>query len=137
MFCPARHALGLVFLIPLAAGCGDGRTAVQVSGKVMVKGQALADIGVTFQPVGGGLGSAGKTDAEGRYTLQFVDNQQAGAQAGPHQVTFHDLLDQPAESPDAGPVPPSKSRLPPGARGTVHDFEVPPQGTNAANFDLK
>jgi hypothetical protein len=133
----ARRWLWVVLFLPPLAGCGDGRSAANVSGKITVKGQPLADIGVTFQPVGEGIGSTGQTDAEGRYALQFVDNQQTGAAVGKHQVTFHDLLDQPAESPDAGPLPPSKSRLSAAARSTVHEFEVPAGGTASADFDLK
>ncbi len=137
MLCFARRRLWVVLVLPLLAGCGDGRSAANVSGKITVKGQPLAEIGVTFQPVGEGIGSTGKTDADGRYTLQFVDNQQAGAAIGKHQVTFHDMLDQPVESPDAGPLPPSKSRLPAAARSTVREFEVPAGGTTSADFDLK
>jgi hypothetical protein len=127
----------LFLLCAALAGCGDGRDSVPVSGKVTVQGQPLADILVTFEPLDDGIGSTGTTDAEGRYTLQFVDNDQDGAVPGKHQVTFQDLLDEPAEDSDAGPAPPSKSRLPAGAQGAMQEFVVPPDGTSAADFDLK
>ncbi len=132
----ARFGILLVITAVLT-GCGDGRDGVPVSGKITVKGQPLADILVTFQPLGEGIGSTGTTDSDGRYTLQFADNQQEGAAPGKHQVTFQDLLDKPAVDTDAGPAPPSKSRLPASAHETVHEFVVPPDGTAAADFDLK
>jgi hypothetical protein len=122
-----------------AAGCGDDRVGVAVSGKVTVNGQPMGDIGVTFEPVGGGAGrgSYGKTDAQGQYALRFVDTDGRGALPGKHQVSFTDLQNQPTESPDAGAAPPLKSRLPPSVAGTRLDFEVPAGGTSSADFDLK
>jgi hypothetical protein len=118
-------------------GCGASREGVPVSGAVKVKGQPLSDILVTFQPVGGGVGSTGTTGANGEYKLQFADDQQDGAAPGKHQVTFQDLLDKPAVDSDAGSTPPSKSRLPRAARSAVLEFTVPDGGTDAADFDLK
>jgi hypothetical protein len=128
----------LILLATALAGCGDGHGGVPVSGKVTVQGEPLAEVLVTFEPLEEeGMGSTGTTDAEGRYTLQFVDNQQEGAVPGKHQVTFQDLLDKPAEDTDAGPAPPSKSRLPKSAQEATHEFVIPPEGTSAAEFDLK
>ena len=134
------HSARLCMLLTMVAaltGCGEGRDGVPVSGKITVRGQPLADILVTFQPLGEGIGSTGTTDGEGHYTLQFADNQEDGAAPGKHQVTFQDLLDKPAEDSDAGPAPPSKSRLPKSAQEATHEFVIPPEGTSAADFDLK
>src|SRR5262245_48220092 len=131
------RVLWATLVLSLALGCGESRSGVSVSGKVTVKGQPLAEISVTFQPVGQGMGSVGTTDDQGHYTLTFVDNQKPGAMPGKHQVTFQDLKDKPAKDTDGGPAPPSKSRLPRSAQGNVRPFDVPPKGTDAADFDLK
>jgi hypothetical protein len=131
--------LVLVFTL-LSGGCSSRRSAGQVSGKVTVRGQPLADIGVTFEPIGAGAGrgSFGRTDESGQYSLTFIDNNQAGASIGRHTVTFSDLQNVGgADEPDAGPsLPRRKSRLPPSATEQPHEFEVQ-AGDNEASFDLK
>ena len=119
-------------------GCGDSRNSASVSGKITLNGQPLADMGVTFEPMGGNAarGSYGKTDASGSYTLSFIDNDQPGAIIGKHQVSFADLQGGPVETPDAGPAPPVKTRLPASYRGTSIEYEVK-SGGNQADFDLK
>jgi len=121
------------------AGCGDDRQGVAVSGKITVNGQPMADIGVTFEPVsaGAGRGSYGKTDAQGQYSLRFVDTDGSGALVGKHQVAFTDMQNRVGESPDAGNAPPFQSRLPAASQAARLDFEVPAGGTKAADFDLK
>jgi len=128
----------LVCLILVEGGCGDGRTAGTVSGKVTVKGKPLADIGVSFEPrgTGAGRGSFGRTDSSGNYTLHFIDNDQAGAMVGPHQVTFRDLLSAAAEESDAGPMKKQTFRFPQKYMSEPLEFEVK-AGTNQADFDLK
>jgi hypothetical protein len=133
-----RFAL-LASLAPLVvAGCGGGsRNAAPVSGKVTFRGQPLADIGISFEPVGSGAGqgSFGRTDASGSYTLRFIDNDSEGALVGKHQVSFSDLKDVGiAEQPDAGPsVPVRKSRLPAAALNEPREYEVK-EGDNQADF---
>ena len=83
----ARLALGLALVLVL--GCGK-KGFVPVSGKVTLNGQPLAGATVAFQPVaeGGveaGPGSAGKTDANGEYTLKASTGQD-GAWVGKHRV---------------------------------------------------
>ena len=126
-------------LLTVAAGCGSGRDASPVSGTVKVNGQPLADIRVSFEPTaaGAGLGSAGKTDASGHYRLQFVDNDKDGALLGKHKVMFFDLQGiPPGESPDAGPAPVPKTRLPKKYLTGGEEYDVKP-GANQADFDLK
>jgi hypothetical protein len=138
MVCRSRPLVFFVLVLIGAAGCGDGRTAGTVSGKVTVKGQPLADIGVNFEPQGegAGRGSFGRTDSSGSYTLHFIDNDQAGAMVGQHQVTFRDLLSAAAEESDAGPMKKQTFRFPPKYMSEPLSFEVKP-GSNQADFDLK
>lgn len=130
----------LVLLVLFFAGCGNRRGAAPVSGKVTVKGQPIADVGVNFEPVGSGAGrgSFGRTDASGVYSLSFIDNEQSGAMIGRHQVTFTDMQNiGGADEPDGGPsLKPRKSRLPASALSQPQEFEVQ-SGSNQADFDLK
>lgn len=121
------------------AGCGEKREAATVSGTVKVAGKPLEGIRVSFEPVGRGLGqgSAGVTDAAGKFTLKFVDNDRPGALIGKHRVTFFDLKSTPpGESPDAGNLPAVKSRLPARYLTETLEYEVK-AGDNQADFDLK
>lgn len=133
-----RSLAALVLLCPLLAGCGDRRNSAPVSGTVTVRGQPMADIAVNFEPSGGGagLGSVGKTDASGKYTLRFVDNNAAGALVGSHKVTFSDLTIA-AESSDGGAMPRQKHRFPVRYTSEPQDVEVQAGGTTSADFDLK
>jgi hypothetical protein len=80
----------LLCLVGLVVGCGGGREIATVSGKVMLDGQPLADARVNFQPSGGGrnpgIGSFGKTNAQGEYTLTLIDEKGEGAIVGSHRV---------------------------------------------------
>jgi hypothetical protein len=136
----ARWSAGFVLL--LAAGCGGERVA-PVSGRVTLDGRPLANALVTFQPlargkdVNPGPGSAGKTDADGRYTLQVVGRTAKGAMVGPHRVAIIAYArDLPRSTNDSNPNLP-----PPIVPARYHAetellFDVPPGGTAAADFDL-
>ena len=138
MFCRSLPLVVVLLILINAAGCGDGRRAGTVSGKVTVKGQPLAEIGVNFEPQGegAGRGSFGRTDSSGNYTLQFIDNDQAGAMVGQHQVTFRDLLSSTPQESDAGPMKKQTFRFPQKYMSEPLPFEVKP-GANQADFDLK
>lgn len=129
----------LLLIAFAAAGCGDGRNSAPVTGKVTVNGKPLADVGVTFEPqgTGAGRGSFGRTDADGRYTLQFVDSQQDGALVGKHLVTFSDLAASETEQSDAGNLPEKPLRIPAKYSGEGLEYEVAAAGADHADFDLK
>jgi hypothetical protein len=133
--------LALACAVPLfVTGCGgDSRQAGQVSGKVTLKGQPLAEVGVNFEPIGSGAGrgSFGRTDASGTYTLRFIDNDSTGALVGKHQVSFSDLKTAGGgDQPDAGPaVPRPKSRLPAAVLSQPREYEVK-DGDNQADFSF-
>lgn len=133
---------GFVGAVCLAmAGCGgDEFQVVPVSGAVTVDGKGAAGVVVTFQPVAEGKaspgpGSAGKTDANGRYVLQMMaEGNKAGAVTGKHRVTLA------TAPPDQNPTDDRPQKLteviPPKERGKTREFTVPAAGTDKADFSL-
>jgi hypothetical protein len=71
------------------SGCSDPLGGVelgQVSGKVTLDGQPLAEAVVNFTPTDGKTkGSTGTTDASGNYTLRYITGYD-GAAVGTHTV---------------------------------------------------
>jgi hypothetical protein len=146
-----RRTSWLLAIPLLAIGCsGDSFKLVPVSGRVTKNGEPLANVRVVFQPIGSenpGPGSAGTTDADGRYTL-VVSSQQfsgKGAVVGRHRVTIGSILpgegDKPTDpevgSPDGAPLA-GKELIPPQYnQDSTLTFDVPPGGTDKADFDLK
>lgn len=134
----------------LAAGCsGDGFKYVPVSGRITKNGQPLANVRVTFQPMGEnpGPGSAGTTDADGRYKLVVSSQQYSGegAVVGKHRVRIGTVLpgegtvptDPSIGTPDGEPLA-GKELIPPKYnQDSELTFDVPPGGTDKADFDLK
>jgi hypothetical protein len=123
---------GAVFL----AGCESH--VVPVSGRVTLNGKPLAGAVVTFQPHGARdstqpatTGSVGRTDEQGRFSLQLVAPEQAGAAVGEHVVTISTATGGSDEKPATGrPLP---REWIDGSR----KFKVPPGGTAEANFDIR
>jgi hypothetical protein len=85
-----RSALPLLCSVCLAAGCGGGRELGTVSGRITLDGKPLPDARVNFQPTGEtknpGIGSFGKTNANGEYSLTLIDQTAEGAIVGTHRV---------------------------------------------------
>lgn len=71
-------------LLSTAAGCGSGLPLGTVDGKVTKVGQPQANLWVKFTPVAGGRPSHARTDAEGKFSIQYKD--QDGALVGRHKV---------------------------------------------------
>lgn len=143
---PVRSAwMGFAALAGIAtlmlAGCGGSdMNAVPVSGKVTVDGEPAENIMVNFQPTEGteGPGSAGLTSADGTYSLQVVgSDSQPGTVVGTHTVTlvYKDPSEDPSVDHQAEPEEPPVS-LPPKAYNQSITFEVPPEGTDSANFEF-
>ena len=114
-------------------GCGGGPEyeLARVSGRVTLDGNPVTEVRVTFQPkakgeknINPGPGSYAITDQEGRFELGVVAPESEGAVVGMHSVRF--------KHPES-----SKYRFPFSGRNAGMEFEVPPQGTDAANFDFK
>jgi hypothetical protein len=140
-----------VLSIATLAGCG-GPKYVPVSGVVKLNGQPCANAMVTFQPIATadnsspGRGSAGKTDAEGRFKL-VCDGTIDGALIGKHRVRIMSEPQQTVaantrgggssdETKPAAPVPPMNVIPVEWYGGEGKEFEVPAKGTDQANFDI-
>lgn len=80
VFCCLFTALG---------GCSDAPEVAEVSGVVTLNGEPLEFIHVEFWPDAGPR-SFGKTDANGKFTLQTDDRTQSGAAPGSHKVSLKD-----------------------------------------------
>ena len=128
------------------AGCGDSKEyeLAPVSGVVTVDGAPAANVEVAFQPIGGaenptpGPSSSARADGAGRFELLTIRDE-PGAVVGQHRVLI--TTPRPARSSasdtDAG-QPLHKELIP--ARyntNTTLTFDVPADGTTAANFELK
>jgi prepilin-type N-terminal cleavage/methylation domain-containing protein/prepilin-type processing-associated H-X9-DG protein len=104
--CASRSLL--LFLVALiccgASGCGAKKPPLgRVTGKVTLAGQPLADALVMFSPVEGGSPSAGRTAADGTYTLIYARGIN-GAKIGEHSVTISTYA-APLEDPPTPEVP--------------------------------
>ena len=76
----------LVLMALMFAGCGDGGPKlVKAGGVVEYKDAPLAEADVVFVPDEGGQPSIGRTDKDGRFTLQTSGRQ--GAPPGDHKVS--------------------------------------------------
>jgi hypothetical protein len=73
-------------------GCGMGERYVPVSGLVTLNGEPLGDAKLMFEPIGGddgngaGKPSYGRTDLNGRYSLECPIAKKTGAAVGEHRV---------------------------------------------------
>jgi len=126
-------------------GCKKNEPVVPVSGVATYKGEPLAHCSVFFTPTNLAdpnlcISSVGMTDEEGRFTLTTTElKARPGAVVGTHKVSFkfmqwgtEGINDEEYE--DTSDLPP----LAPGyTDGSKISFEVPPKGTDAANFDLE
>jgi len=79
------------------------------------------------------MGSTGVTDANGKYTLKTVDTDHSGAVIAKHSVMIT-MKPEPSEL----DVPKPQKGLPAKYNSQSElQFDVAPQGSDAANFDLK
>ena len=127
-----RRFVGCLLVAMLAgtSGCGDKKIA-PVSGRVTLDGKPVRGLGITFVPVAPakiGVPSGGKTDDNGCFSLRMGGTYNCdGAAVGKHNVRMYT-----PPTPDGN----AQSLLPPKYAGKSHEFTVPPEGTQQANFDL-
>lgn len=109
-----------------------------------MNGEPLYGINISFQPVGkdpknnplSGIGSYARTDEDGRYALRTVDKADLeGAVVGKHIVRM--LVPKDGDFADDDlPVERPTIVLPMHVRDGSLEFEVSPEGTDQANFDI-
>jgi len=132
-----------IFSLVVLLGCSGGSDIAPVSGTVTLDGKPLPDARISFQPAATGeaagrlelgMGSYATTDAEGRYTLRTADTDEAGAVIGTHRVMISDIRTETDEDAGATKAPPP--RFPARYSDGSLTFEVKPEGTDQANFEL-
>lgn len=133
--------VSLIACCLLASGCSQGKSysVVPVSGRITLDGEPLAGARITFQPTGvdPGPGSFGTTDAEGRFSLETMeDTKREGAVPGTHHVQISTVVvgesaGEEDAAPQAGKVLPTKY-----TDGSL-SYDVPQGGTTTADFDIK
>lgn len=148
----------LPFALLLCIGCGDGLSVAPIAGTITFEGRPLAGATVTTQPIGNnsqnpGPGSFGRTDDQGHYELELVQPARKGAIVGEHRVMISKAQDagsagQPQQSADGtyefwSDDPRANRQAAAGPAWPAHltdgslRLEVPPEGNDQANFDLK
>jgi len=129
---PMRLIAALTFTI-LAIGCG-GPTLVPAAGTVTLDEKPLAGAYITFEPVQGAgeLVSTGVTNEAGEYTLSCGD--EPGAVPGMHRVILTTVA--PGSHTDELSVLP-QDRIPPRYQDGSLTHEVPEEGTDSADFELR
>lgn len=143
-FFESRFPLSLLSLLPslLAfTGCGGEHYPVApVSGRVTLDGKPLADARIGFEPrrqgnnPNAGPGSYAKTDADGRYELKTLAGQ-SGAVVNTHDVWIRTHV---APANRSGEIIDSTPERVPAKYNdaSILTFEVTPDGTDQANFEL-
>jgi len=115
-------------------GCGGRSDIATVTGTVTLEGQPLANARIVFQPMGSGSASYGRTDAEGKYELQYGEDIM-GATIGSHRVTISTFS---AGDPDADPPDAITPELVPSKYNAETELHVEvSRGENTLNFDLE
>ncbi len=139
----ARLSRALLIVV-LLAGCQEARNVANVSGRVTLDGQPVADVLVHFQPqvapaeaakkTTDAIDSSGITNAEGRFELRLADSDKLGAGGQACRAVLR---------PRALPLPRMRalpqrrrSRFPARYSDGSKTFEVSADGTDQANFEL-
>ena len=119
----------------LTAGCGDAPDNLStVSGQVKLDGQPLEGALVQFTPAETGSPSVGRTDAEGKYELQF-NRDHKGAAIGQHQVTISTYVPGDAEGDPPVQVVPEK--VPAKYNVKTELSKTVEKGSNTIDFELE
>lgn len=135
-----RLQIGCALVLASLVGCGTkGPEVVPVSGRVTLDGAPLVGATLSFQPITDrtsttpGVGSYGKTDSDGKYTLRLIDPDKPGALVGKHTVTITTAVAADPASDEINLKQPEI--LPPSER--TREVEVPPGGTDKLDLELK
>ncbi len=133
----------LLAIVAFCPGCGSSEHSLApVSGVITLDGAPLAQVGISFQPMGSqenpnpGPGSGGQTDATGRFELTTMQGD-SGAVIGKHRVVIASPRPPQDRANDSGFQPVFKDPIP--ARYNDNSeltYEVPADGTAGADFKL-
>lgn len=140
-----RLSLCGALLLCAVCGCNKPFSVAQVSGRVTLDGKPLPKASITFVPMATkenmapGPTATAITDADGRYTLT-VDKDTPGAVVGRCRIFVTTRFTDPLPNDQDGgpPVKLPKDKVP--DRYNVRTdltFDVPPGGTDRADFELK
>lgn len=135
------RGLVLCLVICVLAGCGgESLSLAPVSGVITLNGEPLEGALVTFIPIGiteeNAPTSLGKTDAEGRYTLETI-TEDKGAYIGTHRVTIVKEKGGDVDDTDDSIIE-FENEIPPEYNDESKlKFEVTKDGTKEANFDVE
>ncbi|RCS54199.1 hypothetical protein DTL42_03350 [Bremerella cremea] len=133
-------AVGLLGILAVGGlGCGSQGNVAPVAGTITLDGAPLEGAAVSFQPIAtdkdsmtvSGMGSYGRTDAQGHYELKMIETDGEGASVGTHRV-------QVSVAEEKGGDALTTDKVPARYRGADSEltFDVPTEGTKTANFDL-
>ena len=136
-----KHLLLPLAWVLLLAGCGSGSYEIApVSGRVTLDGEPLKGCQVRFQPVAAsesnvapGPGAFAVTDEQGRFTLRTIEPVRPGAVVGAHRVWLTTVNEEDMQS-ESWRV--TAEKVPPPYRNGQLEFDVPPNGTEEADFEL-
>ncbi len=126
-----RKAVGVALLFSVVGCGGDHPDVGRVNGKVTLDGSPLVAATVMFQPTGSGRASYGVTDAQGSYTLDYVDGVK-GAVIGSHKVIIKTEI--PGED---GQPPKVKEKLSPRYHAQTELKAEVKSGANSYDFPLE
>ena len=122
------------------AGCSKRPKLAEVSGRITMGGQPLADIEIKFipDPEEGNSGrySIGKTDSEGFYQMEYFDeSKKPGVSIGVNRIVLRDLVSAYSGRDDV-PIPSRIGQDYSRAATTPLSYEVV-AGPQEFNIDLK
>lgn len=130
------NQLLLICGICIVSGCSESVPIVPVSGHVTLDGKPLAGATIRFMPKPdknpevSKMMAMGTTNEHGQYSLQ-VFRGPGGAVVGPSRVTIMTLVENENGRPIVEEKVPAKYNI-----QSKLEFDVPPQGTDNANFEL-
>ena len=140
-----NHPSLLFLLVALfVVGCGTGEKVpeiVPVTGTIMMDGQPLDQVKVTFMPNGeagnqNARSSWGETDENGKFVLvyQLPGSERDGASVGAHKVVLRDLIPNRARDEEGGGPLPKRRFLRKYSSATTTDLEANVKAGDAADF---
>lgn len=139
---PAARLI-IVVLLLFCSGCESRPYEVApVSGTIFLDNEPLSGAIINTQPVAAssssspGPGSFGRTDEDGRYTLELVNPAETGAVVGRHRVVIRIAEELSASDEIAQGRSPSM-RLPVKALDGSLYLKVPSEGLETADFQFE